>query len=188
MTQQKETFTEPAEIISCTEGEGGQQWEINVKWQNAVLNPNGGAENTYMKKSIEDRKPYEPGVYVLTVSKGNVKYDKKNNKPFDGTKEWMYYYTTHEVRTYAEQDALPGPDKQETEDLFSEDKPVAKTYEQIQVSQNDSITNQVILKEIGLTQRTMIEKDQIKYTTLSEAREDLIKESKLAQLQYRDSE
>ena len=34
----------------------------------------------------------------------------------------------------------------------------------------------------------MIEKDQIKYTSLSEAREDLIKESKLAQLQYRDSE
>jgi hypothetical protein len=187
MTQLKETFVEPAEIISCTDM--GTQWKINVIWSNPQINPKGFASDTYMTKSIEDKIPFEKGHYAITVSKGKLK------KPdFDGSKLWMYWLTTHAVRTPAEQDALSQdnqPQVAEEEDLFEETTPQPTQpthFEKIQVSQNDSITNQVILKEIGLTQRTMIEKDQIKYTTLSEAREDLIKESKLAQLQYRDSE
>jgi len=186
MTQQQtQTFVEPAEILSCEDQ--GNQWKINVIWSNPQINPKGYSSDTFMTKSIEDKIPFEKGHYALTVSKGKLK------KPeFDGSKMWMWWLTTHAVRTPAEQDALSQdnqPQVAEEEDLFpTETTPQTTHFEKIQVSQNDSITNQVILKEIGLTQRTMIEKDQIKYTTLSEAREDLIKESKLAQLQYRDSE
>ena len=186
MTQQQtQTFVEPAEILSCADM--GNQWKINLKWSNPEINPKGFASDSYMTKSIEDKIPFEKGHYAITVSKGKLK------KPeFDGTKLWMYWLTTHAVRTPAEQDAMSQDNQPQVADegeLFpTETTPQPTHFEKIQVSQNDSITNQVILKEIGLTQRTMIEKDQIKYTTLSEAREDLIKESKLAQLQYRDSE
>ena len=189
MTQQQtQTFVEPAEILSCEDQ--GNQWKINLKWSNPQINPKGYSSDTYMTKSIEDKIPFEKGHYALTVSKGKLK------KPeFDGSKMWMWWLITHAVRTPAEQDAMSQDSQPQVADegeLFPAEttpQPTQPThFEKIQVSQNDSITNQVILKEIGLTQRTMIEKDQIKYTTLSEAREDLIKESKLAQLQYRDSE
>ena len=181
MTQTKETRIEPAEIISCEDT--GSQWKIKVKWQNPQLNPRGFEEYTYMVKSIEDKIPFEKGLYAFTVAKGGLKKDK------DGSQEWMYYWTTHEVNTATEQDAVSKEQPGGTDGnwLTDEDeKPQVKTYEQIQVSQNDSITNQVILKEIGLTQRHMLDKDLIKYSSLAEAREDLIKETKVAQTDYRE--
>ena len=44
MTQLKETFVEPAEIISCTDM--GTQWKINVIWSNPQINPKGFASDT----------------------------------------------------------------------------------------------------------------------------------------------
>ena len=187
MTQQTQTFVEPAEILSCADL--GNQWKINLKWSNPEINPKGFASDSYMTKSIEDKIPFASGHYAITVSKGKLK------KPeFDGTKLWMFYLTTHAVNTPAQQDALSQGNQLQVAEPEGELFPAETTpqpaqpthFEKIQVSQNDSITNQVILKEIGLTQRTMIEKDQIKYTTLSEAREDLIKETKDAQREYRE--
>ena len=181
MTQIKETRIEPAEIISCEDT--GSQCKIKVKWQNPQINPKGYEEFTWMTKSIEEKIPFEKGLYAFTVSKGSLKKDK------DGSQEWMYYWTTHEVKTATEQDAISKEQPEGTDGNWltdEEGKPQVKTYEQIQVSQNDSITNQVILKEIGLTQRHMLDKDQIKYSTLAEAREDLIKETKAAQGEYRE--
>ena len=189
MTQPTQTFVEPAEILSCADM--GNQWKINLKWSNPEINPKGYSSDSYMTKSIEDKIPFASGHYAITVSKGKLK-----KAEFDGSKLWMFWLTTHAVNTPAQQDALSQGNQPQAADPEGELFPTETTpqpaqpthFEKIQVSQNDSITNQVILKEIGLTQRTMIEKDQIKYTTLSEAREDLINESKLAQLQYRDSE
>jgi hypothetical protein len=166
MTQTKETRIEPAEIISCEDT--GSQWKIKVKWQNNSLNPRGFEEYTYMVKSIEDKIPFEKGLYAFTVSRGSLKKDK------DGTADWMYYWTTHEVNTPEQQDALSQTGGTTGNWLTDEEeKPQVKTYEQIQVSTNDSITNQVILKELALNQRLMMEKDQIKYSSLAESRADL---------------
>jgi len=145
MTQLKETFVEPAEIISCTDM--GTQWKINVIWSNPQINPKGFASDTYMTKSIEDKIPFEKGHYAITVSKGKLK------KPdFDGSKLWMYWLTTHAVRTPAEQDALSQdnqPQVAEEEDLFEETTPQPAQpthFEKIQSNKDMIIFEQVIYK------------------------------------------
>ena len=145
MTQLKETFVEPAEIISCTDM--GTQWKINVIWSNPQINPKGFASDTYMTKSIEDKIPFEKGHYAITVSKGKLK------KPdFDGSKLWMYWLTTHAVRTPAEQDALSQdnqPQVAEEEDLFEETTPQPTQpthFEKIQSNKDMIIFEQVIYK------------------------------------------
>ena len=145
MTQLKETFVEPAEIISCTDI--GSQWKINVIWSNPQINPKGFASDTYMTKSIEDKIPFEKGHYAITVSKGKLK------KPdFDGSKLWMYWLTTHAVRTPAEQDALSQdnqPQVAEEEDLFEETTPQPAQpthFEKIQSNKDMIIFEQVIYK------------------------------------------
>ena len=142
MTQLKETFVEPAEIISCTDM--GTQWKINVIWSNPQINPKGFASDTYMTKSIEDKIPFEKGHYAITVSKGKLK------KPdFDGSKLWMYWLTTHAVRTPAEQDALSQdnqPQVAEEEDLFEETTPQPTHFEKIQSNKDMIIFEQVIYK------------------------------------------
>ena len=145
MTQLKETFVEPAEIISCTDM--GTQWKINVIWSNPQINPKGFASDTYMTKSIEDKIPFEKGHYAITVSKGKLK------KPeFDGNKLWMYWLTTHAVRTPAEQDALSQdnqPQVAEEEDLFEETTPQPAQpthFEKIQSNKDMIIFEQVIYK------------------------------------------
>ena len=145
MTQLKETFVEPAEIISCTDM--GTQWKINVIWSNPQINPKGFASDTYMTKSIEDKIPFEKGHYAITVSKGKLK------KPdFDGSKLWMYWLTTHAVRTPAEQDALSQdnqPQVAEEEDLFEETPPHPAQpthFEKIQSNKDMIIFEQVIYK------------------------------------------
>jgi len=182
MTQTPQTIIEQAEILKCEDK--GDQWLINVKWLNKELNPQGFAENTYMVKSIEETKPFAPGLYAFTISKGKLK------KPdFDGTRDWMFYYTTHAVRTFEEQTQLDHGKEEvvtETEDLF-EEKSTPKTYEQVQSNKDMVITDQVIHKEIGLTQRTLLETGLIKYNTLSEAREDLMAQSREARKEYRES-
>ena len=100
-----------------------------------------------MTKSIEDKIPFEKGHYAITVSKGKLK------KPdFDGSKLWMYWLTTHAVRTPAEQDALSQdnqPQVAEEEDLFEETTPQPAQpthFEKIQSNKDMIIFEQVIYK------------------------------------------
>ena len=174
MTQQKETFITQGEIKSCEDM--GSQWKINVIWQDPDLNPKGFANDTYMTKSIKDTTPFSNGLYAFTVSRGKLKKEE-----FTGEKDWMYWLTTHAVNTFEQQTAIDNSKPQAAEggtegDWLTEPaetKAEPTHFEKIQVSTNDSITNQVILKELALNQRLMMEKDQIKYSSLAESRADL---------------
>ena len=146
MTQQQtQTFVEPAEILSCADK--GNQWKINLKWSNPEINPKGFASDSYMTKSIEDKIPFEKGHYAITVSKGKLK------KPeFDGTKLWMFWLTTHAVRTPAEQDAMSQDSQPQVADegeLFEETTPQPTQpthFEKIQSNKDMIIFEQVIYK------------------------------------------
>ena len=170
MTQQQtQTFVEPAEILSCADM--GNQWKINLKWSNPEINPKGFASDSYMTKSIEDKIPFEKGHYAITVSKGKLK------KPeFDGTKLWMYWLTTHAVRTPAEQDALSQDSQPQVADegeLFpTETTPQPTHFEKIQTSKDMIIFEQVIYK--GAVDVVVAQINQgIKYEDVGQAILDL---------------
>ena len=175
MTQQKETFIEPAEILSCTDM--GSQWKLNLIWSNPEINPKGFSSDSYMTKSIEDKIPFEKGHYALTVSKGKLK------KPeFDGTKIWQFWLTTHAVRTAAEQDALSQNNQPQAAEGGSEGDWLTETaaetkaepthFEKIQTSKDMIIFEQVIYK--GAVEVVVAQINQgIKYEDVGQAILDL---------------
>jgi len=176
MTQTKETFIEPAEILSCTDM--GSQWKLNLIWSNPEINPKGFASDSYMTKSIEDKIPFDKGHYALTVSKGKLK------KPeFDGTKIWQFWLTTHAVRTAAEQEALPqadagtGSEGDWLTEPDEETKPEPTHFEKIQTSKDMIIFEQVIYK--GVVEVVVAQINQgIKYEDVGQTILDLDKQIK----------
>ena len=175
MTQTKETFIEPAEILSCTDM--GSQWKLNLIWSNPEINPKGFASDSYMTKSIEDKIPFDKGHYALTVSKGKLK------KPeFDGTKIWQFWLTTHAVRTAAEQEDLPQVAEGGTEGDWltepdAETKPEPTHFEKIQTSKDMIIFEQVIYK--GVVEVVVAQINQgIKYEDVGQTILDLDKQIK----------
>ena len=179
MTQQKETFIEPAEILSCTDM--GSQWKLNLIWSNPEINPNGYSSDSYMTKSIEDKIPFEKGHYALTVSKGKLKKDKQGND-WSGEKLWMFWLTTHAVRTAAEQDALSQNNQPQVAEGGTEGdwlvEPAAETkaepthFEKIQTSKDMIIFEQVIYK--GAVDVVVAQINQgIKYEDVGQAILDL---------------
>ena len=178
MTQPTQTFVEPAEILSCADM--GNQWKINLKWSNPEINPKGYSSDSYMTKSIEDKIPFASGHYALTVSKGKLK------KPeFTGEKLWMYWLTTHAVRTVAEQDALSQGNQPQATDPEGELFPTETTpqptqpthFEKIQSNKDMIIFEQVIYK--GAVEVVVAQINQgIKYEDVGQAILDLNKQIK----------
>jgi len=178
MTQQTQTFVEPAEILSCADM--GNQWKINLKWSNPEINPKGYSSDSYMTKSIEDKIPFASGHYAITVSKGKLK------KPeFTGEKLWMYWLTTHAVRTVAEQDALSQGNQPQATDPEGELFPTETTpqptqpthFEKIQSNKDMIIFEQVIYK--GAVEVVVAQINQgIKYEDVGQAILDLNKQIK----------
>ena len=178
MTQPTQTFVEPAEILSCADM--GNQWKINLKWSNPEINPKGYSSDSYMTKSIEDKIPFASGHYAITVSKGKLK------KPeFTGEKLWMYWLTTHAVRTVAEQDALSQGNQPQATDPEGELFPTETTpqpaqpthFEKIQSNKDMIIFEQVIYK--GAVEVVVAQINQgIKYEDVGQAILDLNKQIK----------
>ena len=178
MTQQTQTFVEPAEILSCADM--GNQWKINLKWSNPEINPKGYSSDTYMTKSIEDKIPFASGHYAITVSKGKLK------KPdFDGTRLWMFWLTTHAVNTPAQQDALSQGNQPQATDPEGELFPTETTpqptqpthFEKIQSNKDMIIFEQVIYK--GAVEVVVAQINQgIKYEDVGQAILDLNKQIK----------
>ena len=150
MTQQKETFITQGEIKSCEDI--GSQWKINVIWQDPDLNPKGFANDTYMTKSIKDTTPFSNGLYAFTVSRGKLKKEE-----FTGEKDWMYWLTTHDVKTFEEQtaadnkpqaDAGTGSEGDWLTETDEEKKSEPTHFEKIQTSKDMIIFEQVIYKGV----------------------------------------
>ena len=184
MTQQKETFVTQGEIKSCEDM--GSQWKIKVIWQDPEINKNGYTTDTYMTKSTKDTTPFSNGLYAFTVSKGKLKKDKDGND-WSGDQTWMYWLTTHDVKTFEEQTAADnkpqvaeggtGSEGDWLTEPDAETKPEPTHFEKIQTSKDMIIFEQVIYK--GVVEVVVAQINQgIKYEDVGQTILDLDKQIK----------